>query len=413
MDKKQKLIFTKLNFTHPKSHMSVLYDLYAVYEDDKMIEVTVQLAGCESTLNNMYIARVQNIVKNLNAAFVEIAPEIRCYLPLDELNEIKQPLFTKKNSKKNIAVGDELVVQVVKEAIKTKDAIVSTNISFAGEYLVLTSANHQIGISSKIPKDVASRLRLFAQEMVPDIRQYGIIFRTNAAKATENHIRIEFKRLKNEYDTLISTAHTRTLYTCLRKEQPLYLKMLQNIDKNKLDEVLTDDPEIYEQLLKETLHQENQEYSLRYYQDKLLTLAKLYRVQEQIEAAIKERVWLKSGANIIIQPTEALTVIDVNSGKNIVGKDRLLYHYKINIEAAAEIARQLRLRNISGIILVDFIDLHDREQSAKLLEEFRKFLKQDSIPVQLVDMTKLGLVELTRKKQKKSLAEQLSVHAVP
>lgn len=406
MDKSQKLIFTKLNFEHPKNHMPVLYDFNAVYEDGKMVEVTVQPAGCESILNNIYVARVQNIVKNLNAAFVEIAPGVRCYLPLDELNGLQQPLFTKKNSKKKIAAGDELVVQVVKEAIKSKDAIASTNLSFAGEYLVLTSANHQIGISSKIQKDIASRLRLLAQEIAPDTRQYGIIFRTNAAKANENHIRIEFNKLKKEYDTLVETACTRTLYTCLRKEQPLYLKMLQDMDKNKLDEVLTDDPEIYGQL-KETLNQEKQEYSLRFYEDKLLTLAKLYRIQEQLEAALKERVWLKSGANIIIQPTEALTVIDVNSGKNIVGKDRLITHYKINMEAAAEIAKQLRLRNVSGIILVDFIDLHDKEQSAKLLEEFRKFLKQDSIPVQLVDMTKLGLVELTRKKQKKSLAEQL------
>lgn len=407
MGNSQKVIFTKLNFEHPKSHMPVLYDLYAVYEDDKMAEVTVQPAGCESILNNMYVARVQNIVKNLNAAFVEIAPGIRCYLPLDELNELQGPLFTKKNSKKKIAPGDELVVQVVKEAIKSKDAIASTNLSFAGEYLVLTSANHQIGISSKIPKNIAGRLRLLAQEIVPDPRQYGIIFRTNAAKANENHIRIEFNNLKKEYDTLVATACSRTLYTCLRKEQPLYLKMLQDMDKNKLGEVLTDSPEIYRQL-NEMQYQEIQAFSLRFYEDKLLTLAKLYRVQEQLKAALKERVWLKSGANIIIQPTEALTVIDVNSGKSIVGKDRLIYHYKINVEAAAEIARQLRLRNISGIILVDFIDLHNREQSEKLLEEFRKFLKQDSIPVQLVDMTKLGLVELTRKKQKRSLVEQLN-----
>lgn len=407
MDKSQKLIFTKLKFEHPKSHIPVQYNLYAVYEDGKMVEVTAQPAGCESILNNIYIARVQNIVKNLNAAFVEIAPGVRCYLPLDETNEFQQPLFTKKNSRKKIAAGDELVVQVVKEAVKSKDAIVSTNISFAGKYVVLTSANHQIGISSKIQKDIASRLRLLAQEIAPDTRQYGIIFRTNAAKANENHIRIEFNKLKKEYDTLVETACTRTLYTCLRKEQPLYLKMLQDMDKNKLDEALTDEPEIYRQL-NEMLYQENEAYNLRFYEDKLLTLAKLYRVQEQLKAALKERVWLKSGANIIIQPTEALTVIDVNSGKNIVGKDRLMYHYKINVEAAAEIARQLRLRNISGIILVDFIDLHDSGQSAKLLEEFRKFLKQDSIPVNLVDMTKLGLVELTRKKQKKSLAEQLS-----
>lgn len=298
------------------------------------------------------------------------------------------------------------MVQVVKEAVKSKDAIASTNLSFAGEYLVLTSTNCQIGISSKVPKEAAGRLRLFAEKTIPDTRQYGIIFRTNATKAEENQIYVEFQKLKSEYDTLTKSAPARTLYSCLYREQPQFLKMLRDMDKTKLQEVLTDDPEIYAQLNSAT-HQELREYSLRFYEDNMLALAKLYRVREQIESALKERVWLKSGANIIIQPTEALTVIDVNSGKNITGRDKLIYHYKINVEAAAEIARQLRLRNISGIILVDFIDLHDNALSAKLLEEFRGFLKKDSIPVQLVDMTRLGLVELTRKKQRKSLAEQL------
>lgn len=387
----------------------MLYDVFAVYEDDRMAEVNVRPAGCESILNNMYVARVHNVLKNLNAAFVEIAPGIRCFLPLED---VQQPLFTKKaanahyanqTNKNKLSVGDELVVQVVKEAIKSKDAIVSTNLSFAGEYLVLTSEKNQIGISSKLSKSTAGRIREFAQKIIPSDRQYGIIFRTNARKASENQMLIEYNELKKEYDTLMATACTRTLYTCLWKEQPLYLKMLQDIDKEKLEEVLTDSPEIYRQLAEHV----SESYRLSFYEDKLLTLAKLYCIEKQLEDALKERIWLKSGANIIIQPTEALTVIDVNSGKNIAKKDKTLYLYQINVEAAAEIARQLRLRNISGIILIDFIDLHDREKSEELLEEFCKFLKQDSIPTQLVDMTKLGLVELTRKKHKKSLAEQL------
>lgn len=409
MEKNQKLIFTKAELMNRKNRLPMLYDIYAVYEDSKMAEVFVQPSGSESILNNMYVARVQNIVKNLNAAFVEISPGVRGYLPFDEIKEGQPPLFTKKNSKKTIAAGDELVVQVIKEAVRSKDAIVSTNLSFAGEYLALTSGNDQIGISSKLSKAEAGRLKELAQKIVPTDRSYGVIFRTNAAKANENQILMEFNDLKAEYDALIKTAHTRTLYSCLRKEQPLYFKMLRDMDKRKLSEVLTDDPEIYERLNK-AMQNENRGYGLRFYEDQMLALAKLYRVKEQIESALKKRVWLKSGANIVIEPTEALTVIDVNSGKNIAGKDRNLYHYKINLEAATEIAWQLRLRNISGIILIDFIDLCDSEQNAKLLEEFRKYLKQDSIPVKLVDMTKLGLVELTRKKQKKSLAEQLGCY---
>ena len=179
--------------------------------------------------------------------------------------------------------------------------------------------------------------------------------------------------------------------------------MLLDTDKSSLNEVITDDPDIFEQLKQD----EPDTYSVRLYDDNMLSLARLYNIAGQLEDALKPRVWLKSGANIVIQPTEALTVIDVNSSKNIAKKDKQHNHFKINLEAAKEIAAQLRLRNISGIIIVDFIDLYDDELNAALVSEFRAFLKQDPVPVQLVDITKLGLVELTRKKLKRPLAEQL------
>ncbi len=467
----QKLIFTKLSFTQEKSHLPCTYAVGAVYEDQKMVDVTLQPLKTETILNNIYIARVQNVVEHLNAAFVEIAPGQRCYLPLEDA---KHPLFTKKQSKKSLAaktlsIGDELVVQVVKEAIKTKEAIVSTNLSFLGEAVILTSANNKIGVSSKLDKKTAAHLKALAEELLQTYDadpihsqaisqedrsvsqcRCGIIMRTNAAHIARNNIYDEFHKLMSEYQELCTVAPTRKLYSCLRREQPFYLKMFQDADKTVLEEVLTDDIEIYRQL-QETYHlpqspdsrktlpahlpdSEKQSQTadmpdntkqtpmadvpvahkpcgcrLRFYEDNLLSLAQLYQIPSQIYAATKERVWLKSGANIIIQPTEALTVIDVNSSKNISKKEKQQYHYLINLEAAAEIALQLRLRNLSGIIIVDFIDLKDPKKKEDLMTAFRKFLKQDPVPVQLVDMTKLGLVELTRKKQRKSLAEQLDV----
>lgn len=376
------------------------YQVCALYEDGRMIEADLQPADTKSILNNIYTARVKNVVPNLNAAFVEIAKGRLCYLPLEDL---KSPLFTKKISNKPIAAGDELVVQVTKEAMKTKDAVVTTNLSFAGEYLVFTSTNRIIGVSSKIQGETKKRLQDLARELCGEQAGYGMIIRTNAAGAREESIRAEFFRLKAEYEAIAAHAASSTIYSCLHTERPFYYKMLMDTDKSSLEEVITDDPQIFEELK----HSAQDLYDVRLYDDNLLPLARLYNIAGQLEDALKPRVWLKSGANIVIQPTEALTVIDVNSSKNIAKKDKLRNHYKINLEAAREIAVQLRLRNLSGIIIIDFIDLYNDELNAALLSEFRSYLKQDPVPVQLVDITKLGLVELTRKKLKKPLSEQI------
>lgn len=400
----KKLLITSEQLVNPSNGQCARYQVCALYEDDRMIEVELHQAGAETILNNIYVARVKSVAANLNAAFVEIAKGKVCYLPLEDL---KRPLFTKKISKKPIAEGEELVVQVAKEAVKAKDAVVTTNLSFSGEYLALTSANRRIGISGKISGQERIRLQAFAQKLLEeneDIQKcFGLIFRTNAAQAEEALIREEFLKLKSEYETVTAYAASRTVYTCLRKEQPFYLKMLMDTEKTTLEEVVTDETMVFEEL--EAVSCGN--FSVRFYEDRLLPLARLFNIAGQIEAALKPRVWLKSGANIVIEPTEALTVIDINSGKNIAKKDKQQNHYKINLEAAKEIAFQLRLRNLSGIIVVDFIDLYEDAWKQSLMEQLRSFLRKDPVPANLIDMTKLGLVEITRKKKKKPLLEQL------
>lgn len=402
-----KLIITRETMKNPADGTACTYQLCALYEDSRMIEASVQPEDTESILNNIYIGRVKSIAHNLNAAFVEIANGQVCYLPLDDF---KYPVFTKKISKKQLAPGDELAVQVIKEAMKTKEAVVSANLSFAGEYLVLTSANLKTGVSSKLSSEERTRLQTFARQLREEISasdsaiRFGLILRTNAAQADDQTLRTEFDQLYTQYLSLIEHAPARSVFSCLRKERPFYMKILTDTDKSILEEAVTDDRGIFEALQSLSSGQ----YRIRLYEDSLLPLARLYNAAGQLEAALKPRVWLKSGANIIIQPTEALTVIDVNSGKNTAKKDKQLNHYKINLEAAREIAKQLRLRNLSGIILVDFIDLYDENLNQSLMNEFRACLKADPVPVNLVDITRLGLVELTRKKMKKPLAEQLA-----
>ncbi len=402
----KKLLITSEQLFHPQIRQTMRYQVCALYEDSRMIETELHRADTETILNHIYVARVKNVVVSLHAAFVEIAQGNVCYLPLEDL---KHPLFTKKISKKTLVAGDELVVQVAKEAVKTKDPVVTTNLSFAGEYLVLTSSNCRIGISSKISGQERVRLHAFAQTLLREhaceTEGFGLIFRTNAANAPEEDIREEFARLWSEYQTLCAHAAARTAYSCLRKEPPFYLKMLTDTDKTELEEVVTDDRMVFEEIKQSV----SGHFSVRFYEDRLLPLPRLYNVAGQIEAALKPRVWLKSGANLVIEPTEALTVVDVNSGKNIAKKDKALNLYKINLEAAKELAFQLRLRNLSGIIVTDFIDMQEEEWKQKLMEQLRVYLRQDPVPATLVDMTKLGLIEITRKKKKKPLAEQLCV----
>ena len=374
----------------------------ALYDGKRLLDIHLQTAEetKDNILNRIYVARVNRVVKNLNAAFVEIQKGVLCYLSLEDIHH---PIFTHKYSKKQpMAAGDELVVQVSKEAMKTKSPVATTNLSFAGQYLVLTTGNRRIGISSKVGKEACLRLQDMAEGLLPEDAPFGLICRTNAAEAAEDAVREEYRQLFQEYQALVSAAHTRTIYSCLWKEPPFYKKIWQDLPKQQLEEVVTDKKEVFEEL-----NSLGDACPVRLYEDSQLPLARLYNISGQVEKALKERVWLKSGANIIIQPTEALTVIDVNSGKNIAKKDKLLNHYRINVEAAEEIALQLRLRNISGIIIIDFIDLEEEGLNASLLAALRNAVKTDPIPTQVLDMTKLGLVELTRKKIRKSLKELL------
>ena len=396
--------------------VSALYD-----ENRTMLEVSLSALDEESLLGNLYIGRVENVVKNLNAAFIRISPEQICYYSMDDY---KNPLFTKKVSvKKPLVEGEELVVQVTREALKTKEPAVTTNLNFTGKYAVLTTENQRIGISAKLCKTDRERLKSLAETIEhPD---FGLILRTNAKDATDEEILAEIQGLAEEWQNLKETAKHKTCYSCLKKEPPAYLREIVNLPTSSVNELITDDRNVFLKLCSNFGITEDdlwtkgsvsvpidevnvtETLTLRYYHDSLLSLSSLYSVKSSVEKAIAEKVWLKSGAYLIIQPTEAMTVIDVNTGKNVAKKDIQENFLKINKEAAIEIAHQLRLRNLSGIIIVDFMNLASKEAEAELMSTFRAALKNDPVPTQLIDMTKLGLVEVTRKKVRKSLPEVL------
>lgn len=376
-------------------------------ENDEIVEIHCAPADEESAgrhlLGNIYVGKVKNIVPNIGAAFVEIESGVNCYY---DMKDAEHAVFTHKIGKKPLCIGDELVVQISKEAVKTKAPTVTGNISFTGRYAVLTHGNTRIGVSSKIPKKVREeykeRLRQFQND------RFGIIVRTNAKDAPFQDVLDEISRLKAEYEKIMSAAPTRVCFSCLRSAPPSYISDLKNVYMEGMEEIIVGDPELYTRIQAFFAAEiPEKEDLLRLYDDSAFPLGKLYSTQTAIEKALREKVWLRNGGYLVIQPTEALTVIDVNSGKSAGKGKNEEGILKINLEAAREAARQIRLRNLSGIIIIDFINLESEENVGLLLKEFRMRLAGDPIQTTLVDITPLNLVEVTRKKVHRPLYEQI------
>lgn len=373
-------------------------------------------------VGNIYVARVVDTPTNLDAVFVEISKGVRCFLPQ------KEQLHTRasENRKNRLREGDEIPVQIIKDAVKTKDAVVSERLSLTGKYIVITSENNVCGYSSafrtsqrNLLKDYLGQIDDFeySDKVLKYQKDYGIIFRTSLAdemnalercgsnKDTANGIyNALFEELLCEIGTmcermeqLIHKGKTRTIYSVLHEEMPNYI--VHAWDRCP-ERIITDIPSVYDKLI-----EYQQEYGKVAETELVLrdpaeySLSKIHSVETKVEELLKPRVWLKSGANIVIEQTEALTVIDVNTGKNEskIGHDEL--SYSVNLEAAHEIMRQIRLRHISGMILIDFINMTSKAYNNQLMNELTRLAKSENIKTSVIDMTALGLVEMTRVKK--------------
>lgn len=377
----------------------------AIYEGNDMVQVNINHTDNKSILGNIYIGKIKNIVKNINAAFVEIGDGKMCYLSLEEN---LYPIYTKPKLTDKLVVGDELIVQITKEDIKTKAPVVTTNINFTGKYVVLIHGRSMVGISSKIgDEEDRKHLKNLMKEFKDD--SYGFIVRTNAVHMNKELIREEVIFLKKKYEELKQFGVHKSLFSLLHQNPPGYICDIRDGYADRIDEIITDDTEIYNNIKEylESYHKEDLG-KLQLYDDDMISLKSLYSINTKLEKGLNEKVWLKSGATLIIQPTEALTVIDVNTGKAISGKKNVEdTFFKVNMEAAQEIAKQIRLRNLSGIIIIDFIDMSKQEYKVKLMKVLEELFRKDPIKTTLVDMTALNLVEVTRKKVRKPLYEQI------
>ena len=379
----------------------------ALSEEERIVEIRLESDQEKSILGNIYTGQVENIASNIQAAFVQIEPGKRCYYSLAEAQRAVFSAGRKGNGP--LRPGDELLVQVSRDAMKGKLPALTSNLNFTGRYLVLTTGDKKFGLSSKLAQEDRHRLSGWLKEEAerPD-KEFGIIVRTNAADASKEEILKELEWLKGRYHKAVVQGRNRTCFSLVLETEPFYVAAVRDAYGRDLDEIITDVPEIREMILGylEEISPELKE-KLRFYQDKLLPLYKLYRVETALDAIQKEKVWLNSGGFLVIQQTEAFVSIDVNSGK-YTGKKKMEETFrKINLEAAAEISRQLRLRNLSGIILIDFINMENPDHRDELFHVLQKLLRKDPIKSRAIDITPLHILEMTRKKVRRPVIEDI------
>lgn len=381
----KELIITNIDFK------GKTYAISALFDEKKAVELRINRLENKSIVGNIYVAEIEKMVKNINAAFVRIGKDLpSCYLELKQ--EFQQ--------------GKKLIVQVSKDAVKLKAPCVTTNLNFPGKYLVLTTENTILGISSKIEKETKEVLRKWLEPCMDG--SFGIVVRTNAATAEKAKIMQEFEFLKSRLERIRTIGEHRNSFTLLEEALPFYIESIRDIYAEDLIQIRTDVSEYYDkikQYLQE--YQQTELDKLAFYEDKLITLSSLYSLRSLMEDCLRERVWLKSGGFLVIQQTEAFVCIDVNSGKFVGKKKEQETYRKINLEAAEEIARQLRLRNLSGIILIDFINMVSQDHREELVHVLQKHLRKDPVKAKVIDMTPLHIVEMTRQRVRKPIFEEL------
>jgi len=374
----------------------------ALFKDKELVTIGLESRGKEERVGDIFIGKVQNIVKNINGAFVETENKKMCFLPL---NEKTKPVFC-DGKEHAVRVGDELFVQIAKETKGNKAPLATVELTLTGRLLVLVRGKENVGVSGKITDD-AERIRL--KELVsPYVGDgYGFIVRTNAAAYDKETIEKEAAALKEQYERLLNEKIHCTCFTKVYSAPAEFIMEVRNGYSFEIDRIITDDREIFDSIMDYlVLEPESEKSKLELYENENISLSVLYGLEAKLKNAIQDKVWLDSGAYLVIQPTEALVSIDVNTGKAIAGKtDTEETFFSVNCEAAAEIAAQLRLRNLSGIIIVDFIDMKEEEHRKQLLGVLRDELAKDHITAKLIDMTPLGLVEITRQRIRKSIYE--------
>jgi len=361
---------------------------------------------------NIYVGRVQNVLPGMEAAFVDIATPKNAVLYRGDVQydpeDIDQPAGSVKIEQ--ILKQRQLIVcQVTKNPIGAKGARLTQEVSLPGRFVVLIPNSATYGISKRLPDDVRRRLRQILDRAKP--AQHGVIVRTAAEFATEAELLADMEMLLAQWADIEVRAAKVDRPTLLHREPELAVRVIREEFTSDYRRVIIDDPALTDEIRRyvEAFNPELADRIESYDPaEKGLSLFERYHVHEQVHKALDRKVWLPSGGSLIIEHTEALTVIDVNTGKNVGSSNLEETVFHNNLEAAEEIAKQLRLRDIGGIIVIDFIDMEVKANRAKVVDAFREALARDKTRTQIFDISELGLVEMTRKRIGEGLLTEFS-----
>ncbi|HVL65152.1 MAG TPA: Rne/Rng family ribonuclease [Actinomycetota bacterium] len=378
----------------------------AVLEEDQIVEHYVARADDRSIAGNIYLGRVQNVLPGMEASFVEIGEARNGVLYAGEVGIAGDEGDEVPRIETVLKPGQPILVQVTKDPMRAKGARLTALVSIAGRHLVLVPGADSVGVSRRLPDRERVRLRDLAAELRPE--GYGLIARTAAEGAQRPDVERDLARLLETWAEIKKKADRAKAPALVYQEPELELRVIRDLFNREITRCIVDDRHL-EQVLRAYVRQTTPDldHRIELYEGEL-PIFEEYRVTEQIRKSLDRRVWLPSGGHLVFDRTEAMTVIDVNTGK-FVGKSNLEETvFRTNKEAAVEVTRQLRLRDIGGIIVIDFIDMEDGSNRDELLRVFRAELERDRTRTQVFDISPLGLVQMTRKNVSAGIVEAFS-----
>jgi ribonuclease E len=382
----------------------------AVLEGRSLVEHYVSRPTDTNTAidGNIYLGKVQNVLPGMEAAFVDIGTPKNGVLYRDDVVFDETEIEGKRPKiERLLRNGQSVVVQVTKNPIGTKGARLTQEVSLAGRFVVMIpNQPGTYGISKRLSDDERKRLRKILDEIRP--AENGLIVRTAADGASADELARDLRRLSAQWEEISKRAAKNRPAILLHQEPDLAIRVIREEFNKEYRGVVIDDPGLYEEIRRyvEAITPELAD-RVELYQDPL-PIFERYHVHEQLHKALERKVWLPSGGSIIIERTEALTVIDVNTAKNVGRSNLEETVFANNLEAAEEVARQLRLRDIGGIIVIDFIDMEIKKNREEVLRKFKEALARDKTRTQVFDISELGLVEMTRKRISEGLVEAFS-----
>lgn len=382
----------------------------ALLDDGITQEIHVERHAQQGLLGNIYKGRVSRLMPGIQAAFIDIGLERMGFLHLQDLHNTParyaKPDKTTLNIDDYLHQGQDLLVQVYKDPLGSKGARLSTGISLPSRFMVFTPNNFQVAVSQKIT-DETERQRLIS--MVQPSEEGGYIFRTAAQGMTENDVTAEVAYLKQHWATISAAAKAAKTSDVVYEELPLVLRLLRDWLGYRAMRVRVDNEKSYAEMRRyASLYLPELVEHIEYYAD-ARPIFDIHSVEEDLQRALQRKVYLKSGGYVVFDQTEAMTTVDVNTG-SYLGKDNLEDTiFKTNLEAAQVIARQVRLRNLGGIIIIDFIDMLDAAHRDQLLQSFKETLAKDPVKTEMSELSSLGLLQMTRKRTRESLERTLCV----